>query len=63
MEKLEILSHQSFFREINYLVTSLVNSTLISRIFSKKSVKKREIHTHQTIFREINYLVTSLVKS
>ena len=37
--KQEILSRQRFFREINYLVTSLVN-TLLSRNFSIKSVRE-----------------------
>ena len=69
VEKQEILSHQKIFRQINSLVTYLVNA-LVSRNFCQKcvrvfrnfhSVEKREILSHQKIFRQINCLVKPLL--
>ena len=61
VEKQEILSHYFFFREINYLVTSV--KKLLSRNFCQKCASqcgKTRNSLIEEIFREINSSVSSI---
>ena len=58
MEKPEVLSHQIFFRVINYLVTSLVKP-LLSRNFCQKNVRGKFCNFHAVILK---YFIHSVEK-
>ena len=65
VEKRKILSHSKKFRQINYLVISLVKS-LISRNFGGKSVKvnfrnfhqELDFHMHMHVWQKHSHIFT-----
>ena len=67
MEKREILSHQKEFRQINYLVTSLVKMFLSRNFFQQRlRVNFQNFHTvHSDVWKNDEFTLTekNLVKA